>query len=171
MAFRTRGPSTSSTIRSIPTTGSITVRGVFANPELKGGHRLLVARSGSRKSACRSGYPTVRSWSLIGPLRRTSEGRKYVYVLDSENKVQTRRITTGALQEDGLRVIEEGLKPDDWVVSGGILQVRARMQITPDRVPMPTLGQPGAAAPAPAVPKTPDSPRPQKADDRKGRRP
>ena len=86
-------------------------------------------------------------------------------MLDADNKVQSRRITTGALQEDGLRVIEEGLKPDDWVVSGGILQVRARMQITPDRVPMPTLGQPAAAAPAPAVPKTPESPSTRKAED------
>ena len=106
------------------------------------------------------GPPGHRSGHRVGP-----QGRKYVYVLDADNKVQSRRITTGALQEDGLRVIEEGLKPDDWVVSGGILQVRQRMQITPDRVPMPTLGQPAAAAPAPAVPKTPESPRPQKAED------
>jgi len=60
-------------------------------------------------------------------------------------------------------VIEEGLKPDDWVVSGSLLLVRPRMLIRPDRVPMPTLGQPAAAIPAPAVPKTPGSPIPEKA--------
>ena len=70
----------------------------------------------------------------------SDQGLKYVYVLDAENKVQSRRVTTGALQEDDdLRVIEEGLKPDDWVVSGGLLQVRPRMLIRPDRVPMSTL--------------------------------
>src|ERR1700752_899633 len=69
----------------------------------------------------------------------TDQGQKYVYVLDAENKAQYRRVTTGALQEDGLRVVE-GLRPDDWVVVGGLQQVRPRMQIRPDKVPMPTLG-------------------------------
>ena len=68
------------------------------------------------------------------------EGQKYVYVLDAEDKVQSRRITTGALQPDGLRAVEEGLKPDDWVLSGGILQTRQGGKIKPERVPMPTLG-------------------------------
>ena len=49
-------------------------------------------------------------------------------MLDADDKVQSRRVTTGALQEDGLRVIEEGLKPDDWVLSGGILQTRQRRE-------------------------------------------
>ena len=69
----------------------------------------------------------------------SDQGLKYVYVLDAENKVQYRRITTGALQQDGLRVVE-GLRPDDWVVVGGLQQVRPRIQIRPDKVPMPTLG-------------------------------
>ena len=108
-----------------PTTGSIMVRGVFANPELKGGHRLL---SPGRFAKIRLpiGVPHRALLVIDRAIASDQEGRKYVYVLDADNKVQTRRITTGALQEDGLRVIEEGLKPDDWVVSGGILQVRAR---------------------------------------------
>jgi multidrug efflux system membrane fusion protein len=69
----------------------------------------------------------------------SDQGLKYVYVLDAENKVQYRRVTTGALQEDGLRVVE-GLHPDDWVVVGALQQVRPRTQIRPDKVPMPTLG-------------------------------
>ena len=44
------------------------------------------------------------------------------------------------MQEDGLRVIDSGLSKDDWVVVGGIQQVRPKMTITPDREPMPTLG-------------------------------
>ena len=41
----------------------------------------------------------------------SDQGVKYVYVVDAENKVQYRKVTLGALQEDGLRVIDEGLKP------------------------------------------------------------
>ena len=69
----------------------------------------------------------------------SDQGLKYVYVLDAENKTQYRRMKTGALQEDGLRVVE-GLSPDDWVVVGGLQQVRPRIQIRPDKVSMPTLG-------------------------------
>jgi membrane fusion protein, multidrug efflux system len=141
------------------TTGSIMVRGRFANPEPKGGHRLL---SPGRFAKIRLpiGVPH-RALLVIDRAIASDQGLKYVYVIDADNKVEARRITTGALQEDGLRVIEDGLKPDDWVVSGGILQVRRRMLVMPDRVPMPTLGQPAAAAPAPAVPKTPESSRPE----------
>jgi hypothetical protein len=70
----------------------------------------------------------------------SDQGLKYVYVVDAQNKVQQRRIETGPLQEDGLRVITSGLKPDDWVVVGGIQQVRPRMEIVRDEEPMPTLG-------------------------------
>jgi membrane fusion protein, multidrug efflux system len=137
------------------TTGSIQVRGVFENPAGKGGHRLL---SPGRFAKIRLPIGVPHRALLVIDRAITSDGgRKYLYALDAENKVQFRRITTGALQEDGLRVIEEGLQPGDWVVSGGILQVRRNMPVTPDRVPMPTLGQSAIAAPAPAVPKMPDS--------------
>jgi membrane fusion protein, multidrug efflux system len=64
---------------------------------------------------------------------------KFVYVVDAEDKVQTRRVSTGSLQEDGLRVITDGLEANEWVVVGGLQQVRQHMQIKPDRMPMPTL--------------------------------
>jgi multidrug efflux system membrane fusion protein len=69
----------------------------------------------------------------------SDQGMKFVYVVDSENKVQYRRVTTGAQQTDGLRVIEEGLEPDDWVVTSGLLQVRPKMKVDVERGPMPTL--------------------------------
>jgi hypothetical protein len=56
--------------------------------------------------------------------------------------VQQRRIETGPLQEDGLRVVTAGLKPEEWIVVGGIQQVRPRMTIVRDQQPMPTLGGP-----------------------------
>ena len=48
-----------------------------------------------------------------------------------------------------------GLKPDDWVVVGALQQVRQRLQIKPEPVPMPTLGaqaaqtNPESGAPGP----------------------
>ena len=118
-------------------TGTTLVRGVFPNPQPKVGRRLLSPGMFAR-IRLPIGAPhqalLVRDRAIA-----SDQGLKYVYVLDADNKVQSRRVTTGALEEDDLRVIEEGLKPDDWVVSGALLQVRPRMLIRPDRVPMSTF--------------------------------
>ena len=53
-------------------------------------------------------------------------------------------------------MIEEGLEPTDWVVTGGLVQVRPRMKVEADKVAMPTLvgrsGTGDAPPPAPLVP-------------------
>ena len=101
-----------------PTTGSILVRGVFPNPLPKGGHRLL-----SPGMFVRVRLPIGQPYPALLVIDRavgSDQGHKYVYVLDAENKAQSRRVTTGPLQDDGLRVIEQGLKPDDLVIVGGI---------------------------------------------------
>ena len=121
-----------------PTTGSISVRGVFPNPRPPGGSRLL-----SPGMFGRIRLPIGDPHNAILVIDRaisSDQGLKYVYVLDSENKVQYRRITTGSLQDNGLRVIESGLKPEDWVVVGGIQQVRPRMEVQTQQMAMPTLG-------------------------------
>jgi multidrug efflux system membrane fusion protein len=122
-----------------PATGSITVRGVFQNPLPEGGIRLL-----SPGMFVRVRLPIGQPHPALLVIDRaigSEQGLKFVYVLDAENKLQPRRVTTGPLQEDGLRVITEGLKADDWLLVGGLPQVRARLQIQPERVTMPTLGQ------------------------------
>jgi multidrug efflux system membrane fusion protein len=121
-----------------PTTGSITMRGVFPNPTLPGEVRLL------------SPGMFVRIRLPIGPRHPallvidraigSDQGLKYVYVVDAENKVQYRRVKTGPLQDNGLRVITQGLKPDDRIVVGGLQQVRPKMEVRTDETPMPTLG-------------------------------
>jgi multidrug efflux system membrane fusion protein len=119
-------------------TGSITVRGVIANPLPKDGVRLLTPGMFVRVR-----LPIGKPHSALLVVDRaisSDQGLKYVYVVDTQNKVQQRRIETGPLQEDGLRVITSGLKPDDWVVIGGIQQVRPKMEIVRDQEPMPTLG-------------------------------
>jgi membrane fusion protein, multidrug efflux system len=143
-------------------TGSILVRGVFPNPLPKKGPRLLSPGMFARVRLPIGG--PHKALLVIDRALSSDQGIKFVYVLDAENKVQTRRITTGARQDDGMRVIEEGLKPDEWVVTGGILQVRPRMVVRPDRVPMPTLGpQPTAADTASDQTKAAGAPAAEKA--------
>ncbi len=90
---------------------------------------------------------------------QSDQGLKYVYVLDAENKAQYRRVTTGALQEDGLRVVT-GVGPNDWIVVGGLQQVRARMVVKPEETTMPSLAKPsdGEAGTPPQAGKAADKP-------------
>jgi multidrug efflux system membrane fusion protein len=184
------------------TTGSITMRGVFANPKLipdsnaspaatpaaspasKSPGEAIIPVTSVRKTPGATGStaspagkpadPRAASASHLVPRLfspgmfvrvrlpigqphpamlvidraiQSDQGLKYVYVLDAQNKVQTRSVTTGSLQEDGLRVVEGELKPDDWVVVGAIQQLRPQMDVKPDKRPMPTLGGQSEAAP------------------------
>jgi multidrug efflux system membrane fusion protein len=84
---------------------------------------------------------------IIDRAIQSDQGLKYVYVVGPDNKVESRRITTGALQEDGLRVIE-GVKPDEWVVVGALQQVRPGNTVRREVIAMPSLtsgAQPRAA--------------------------
>jgi multidrug efflux system membrane fusion protein len=119
-----------------PTTGSMSVRGIFPNPKPKSGVRLL-----SPGMFVRIRLPIGQPHPALLVIDRaiaSDQGLKYVYVLDAENKLQYRRIMTGPLQNDGLRVVE-GVQPGDWVVIGALQQVRPRMEIRPDKVPMPSF--------------------------------
>lgn len=123
-----------------PTTGSISVRGVFPNPKPPEGVRLLSPGMFARiRLQIGTPYPALL---VIDRAVSSDQGLKYVYVVDAENKVQYRRVSTGALQEDGLRVITEGLKPDDWVVVGALPQVRPRLTVQPEKIAMPSLAPP-----------------------------
>ena len=92
----------------------------------------------------------------------SDQGLKYVYVVDAENKAQYRRVATGALQEDGLRVITEGLKPKELIVVGGLQQVRPRMEIKPEQTTMPSLARSAGADTPPA--KSPTETKPDKTE-------
>jgi multidrug efflux system membrane fusion protein len=76
----------------------------------------------------------------------SDQGLKYVYVLDANNHAQYRRVTVGALQPDGLRVIEpsttdgEGVNSTDLIIVGNLQQVRPRSEVKPAPGSMPVLG-------------------------------
>lgn len=118
-------------------TGTISVRAAYQNPPLKGRRRLL-----KPGMFVRIRLPIGEAHDALLVIDRaviSDQGNKFVYVLDKNNKAQYRRVTTGALQEDGLRVIEKGLRPDDRVVVGGAQQVRPQMEVNPDEMHMPSL--------------------------------
>jgi multidrug efflux system membrane fusion protein len=124
-----------------PSTGSITVRGVFANPQPRGGVRLLSPGMFVR-IRLPIGQPQ-KALLVIDRAIQSDQGQKYLLVIekDKDNKdtAQQRPIVTGALQEDGLRVVVKGLEAKDRVVVGALQQVQPRMQVKPDEKPMPSF--------------------------------
>jgi multidrug efflux system membrane fusion protein len=125
-----------------PATGSIPVRGLFPNPKPPPGSQLKELVPGM---FVRVRLPIGQPHAALLVIDRaipSDLGLKYAYVLDADNKVQQRRVTTGALQDDGLREITQGLQPDDWVIVGGIQQMRPRLSIRPERMTMPSLATP-----------------------------
>lgn len=62
----------------------------------------------------------------------SDQGHKYVYVVNDQDIVERRDIELGRLV-DGMQVIKEGLKPDDWVIVNGIQRVRDGMKVQPRR--------------------------------------
>jgi multidrug efflux system membrane fusion protein len=145
-----------------PQTGTISVRAVFANrkPDLPSqdktkadkGRRLMMPGMFVRLH-----LPIGQAHAALLVADRaigSDQGLKFVYVLDAEHKVQYRRVTTGALQEDGLRVVE-GLNPDDRIVVGALPQIRPRMEVEPEETAMPTIGAGQAPPPVPPKPQPP----------------
>jgi RND family efflux transporter MFP subunit len=112
-----------------PSTGTIQVRGVLANPKrtLDAGMRarLRVPVSDPEKSL----MVTERA---IG----TDQGRKFVYVVNDQNVVERRDVKLERLS-DGLQVIGGGVKLEEWVIVNGIQRVREGTKVEPKRIPMP----------------------------------
>ncbi|MFG1229162.1 efflux RND transporter periplasmic adaptor subunit [Xanthobacter wiegelii] len=76
----------------------------------------------------------------------TEQVKKFVYVVGPENKVSQKFVTLGPLQGD-MRVIREGLGPDDKVVVNGLMRVRPGVTVTPQVAgAAPAAGAPGAPA-------------------------
>ena len=62
----------------------------------------------------------------------TSQEGSYVLVVGPDNVVQRRVVTTG-VRDGQLRVIESGLKPDDWVVTEGVQRAFPGAKVDPQR--------------------------------------
>jgi RND family efflux transporter MFP subunit len=56
--------------------------------------------------------------------------RKFVFVVDADNVARQKYVTLGPVV-DGLRVIEDGLAPDDRVIVNGLTRARSGIKVTP----------------------------------------
>jgi len=99
-----------------PTTGSIKARAIFENKDrlMSPGFfaRLRIPGSGEYRALL------VRD-TAIG----SDQGRPFVYVVGADGKAVQRNVVTGPLEE-GLRIVREGLQPEDRVAISGLMAIR-----------------------------------------------
>ena len=131
-----------------PATDTLLVRSVFANPQKAMGRDLKPGMFVRVKLPISQPHQALL---VIDQAITSIQGRKNLYVLDAENKVQELPVTIGQLQSDGLRVVQgKGLDAQTRVVVSKLLQVRPKMQVQPVPRPMPTYS--GAEPPAAGQP-------------------
>jgi len=115
-----------------PTTGTIRTRGVFRNT-----NRLLTPGLFVRVRI--PGSDTYQALLVSDRAISTDQGQKHVWVVNEQNVVEYRQVSVGALQNDGLRVVNTGVKSGEWIVVNGLQRVRPGVTVAPQRGDMPTL--------------------------------
>jgi RND family efflux transporter MFP subunit len=61
----------------------------------------------------------------------TDQTRKIVFVVKDDNTVEARPVKLGPLDDDGLRIIREGLKAEDRVIIDGLQRARIGAKVNP----------------------------------------
>jgi membrane fusion protein, multidrug efflux system len=106
-------------------TATISVRAIFVNnkDELIPGlfTRIRVPVSQPKRAL-------VVSERALG----SDQGQRYLLVVNEKNVVEHRSVKVGRLDGD-LRVISEGIGPQDWVIVRGLQRVRSGATVTPQR--------------------------------------
>jgi RND family efflux transporter MFP subunit len=116
-----------------PGTGTIQLRGIFPN---SGSVPVLVPGLFTRLR-----MPIDKRTDALLVTERAigaDQSGRYLLAVNSENVVEKRLIRMGQLV-DGLRVIEEGLRPGEWVVVNGLQRARPGAKVDPERTEMASL--------------------------------
>ena len=108
--------------------GTVRVRAVFDN---KDGTLLPGQFARLRMGHAKSASALLITERAIG----TDQNKKFVMVVDAEDKAQYREVTLGA-SVDGLRIVTAGLKPGERIVVNGLQRVRPGSPVAPQQVEM-----------------------------------
>jgi len=119
-------------------TGTVRVRAVFDNRD---GYLIPGQFARLRMGQAKTVPALLVNERAVG----TDQDKKFVLVVDSDNKAQYREITLGNAV-DGLRVVTNGLKPGERIVVNGIQRVRPGALIAPQLVSMDPRASAHAAA-------------------------
>jgi RND family efflux transporter MFP subunit len=104
--------------------GTIRGRAQFANPE-----SLFTPGMFARVRV--PGSPPYEALLVPDSAIGTDQGRKFVMTVNAENVAAAKYVTLGHAIEGNMRVVKEGLAPDDRIIVIGLMRARAGQKVTP----------------------------------------
>jgi RND family efflux transporter MFP subunit len=117
-----------------PSTGTLRMWGLFENRkhDLKSGMFVRVRMGIGRPQ---------QALFIVEAALKSDQGRKYVYVVNTDNKAVYTPVTLGQ-RNDG-RIAVQGLKETDRVLVDGLQRVASDQEVSPREVPMPRASDEG----------------------------
>jgi membrane fusion protein, multidrug efflux system len=108
-----------------PNTGTMTGRAIFSNPDLTliPGLFARIRLPGSNRYEA-----MLVPDGAIG----TDQTQRFAFIVNDQNTVEYRKVELGPIIE-GLRVVRDGLKPEDWVIVNGMQRVRTGAKVDPQQ--------------------------------------
>jgi multidrug efflux system membrane fusion protein len=120
--------------RLTASTGTLTLRSIFPNPD-----GLLSPGLFARLRV--PGSAPFQAVLLPDRAVATDLAQKFVWVVGGDDTVERRPVVLGPLI-DGLRVIAEGLKPEEWIVVEGVHKLKPGLPVKPERTTVNEVGRP-----------------------------
>lgn len=110
-----------------PATGTLETRAVFDNKD----ELLLPGIFGRMRIAGSQEYE-----AMLVPERAIgiNQTLKFVYIVNADNKIEPRTVKTGPLHAREWRIIRQGLKPDDRVVTSGLTILRPGLPVNAQEI-------------------------------------
>src|SRR5215471_3910244 len=121
-------------------TGTIRGRAVFSNPN-------EVFTPGMFARVRVPGSPPYEALLVPDAAIGTEQARRYVMVIDAQDMARQRYVALGQLTSDNLRVIKDGIGPDDRIVVSGLMQARPGQKVRPEQKGAKSAGPPPAGGP------------------------
>src|SRR6476646_850848 len=106
-------------------TGTIRGRAVVANPK-------EVFTPGMFARVRIPGTPPYEALLVPDAAIGTEQARRFVVVIDDQDTARLKYVTLGQLTADNLRVVKDGIGPDDRIVVSGLMQARPGQKVRPE---------------------------------------
>ena len=112
-----------------PNTGTMTGRAVFPNSDM-----MLIPGLFARVRL--PGSSQYKALLIPDEAIGSDQTQRFCYVVNDQNTVENRKVELGPVI-DGLRVVRDGLKPEDWVIVNGVQRVRPGAKVDPQQQAIP----------------------------------
>jgi len=112
-----------------PNTGTMTGRAIFPNAD----QRLIPGLFARLRLPGSQQYEAIL---LPDEAIGTDQTQRFAFVVNEQNTVEYRKVELGPMIE-GLRVIRNGIKPEEWVIVNGVQRVRTGSPVDPQQQAIP----------------------------------